>query len=331
MRESPTLVLAERLTAEGATVVAHDPVVGAAAGRVLPDGVVLTRDLAEAVGGADAAVIVTAWPQYRGLLEPGLSATMARPLLVDGTQHARTRTPRPRAGYEWVGIGAPQYAGEHGEWQLPDGACPMSWLDPVRAGARRARGPAAPSSSATTTRDGDDDRLAACSTVFDAHGVGVDVAVIPALVHASLAAELGAPDRGGGRAGAPARPGARQPRAGPGASTSSGRRAARPGRPATSPTGERLMLDWFGEAARGPGVHPALEPLHRPPPARPCSATVCACSPATTPHAPLTLPDLAEVPVTLDWFGHRKGVRWTPAELASRLADQAARRRPRSG
>ena len=33
---------------------------------------------------------------------------------------------------------------------------------------------------------------------------------------------------------------------------------------------------------------------------------------------------LAEVPVTVDWFGHRKGVRWTRGELAARLADAVA-------
>jgi len=111
VRESPTLVLAERLRAEGATVVAHDPVVSAAAGRLLPDGVVLTRDLAAAVDGADAAVIVTAWPQYRGLLDAGLCATMARPLLIDG-RNMLDPYAAARAGYEWVGIGRPQLVTE---------------------------------------------------------------------------------------------------------------------------------------------------------------------------------------------------------------------------
>ena len=109
VRESPALVLAERLTAEGAVVVAHDPVVGTAAATVLPDGVGLARDLAEAVDGADAAVIVTAWPQYGGLLEPGVSATMARPLLVDG-RNMLDPYAAARAGYEWVGIGRPGHS-----------------------------------------------------------------------------------------------------------------------------------------------------------------------------------------------------------------------------
>ena len=34
------------------------------------------------------------------------------------------------------------------------------------------------------------------------------------------------------------------------------------------------------------------------------------------------------MPVTVDWFGHRKGVRWTRAELAARLADQVRGRDP---
>ena len=45
VRESPALVLAERLTAEGAVVVAHDPVVGTAAATVLPDGKVLATEV----------------------------------------------------------------------------------------------------------------------------------------------------------------------------------------------------------------------------------------------------------------------------------------------
>jgi UDPglucose 6-dehydrogenase len=110
IRESPALVLAERLTAEGATVVAHDPVAGAAAASALPEGVPLTGDLAEAVAGADAAVIVTAWPQFGGLLEPGVSASMSRPLLLDG-RNMLDPYAAARAGYEWVGIGRPEYAG----------------------------------------------------------------------------------------------------------------------------------------------------------------------------------------------------------------------------
>jgi hypothetical protein len=40
----------------------------------------------------------------------------------------------------------------------------------------------------------------------------------------------------------------------------------------------------------------------------------------------LDRPDIAEVPITVDWFGHRKGVRWTRDELGRRLATCVAER-----
>ena len=111
VRESPALVLADRLTAEGAVVRAHDPCAGEAAARRLPRGVRLSRDLREVLSGADAAVVVTAWPDYGALLDPGMPAAMARPLLVDG-RNMLDPVAAARAGYEWVGIGRPQYAAD---------------------------------------------------------------------------------------------------------------------------------------------------------------------------------------------------------------------------
>src|SRR6266849_8533710 len=64
MREAPSIVLASRLLAEGAEVRAWDPV---ADGRALPRGVELAPTPLEAVRGADAAVIVTEWPELKDL------------------------------------------------------------------------------------------------------------------------------------------------------------------------------------------------------------------------------------------------------------------------
>jgi UDPglucose 6-dehydrogenase len=106
MREATSVVLAHCLASEGATVVVHDPVVAPSALGLLPPGAVWARSPAEAVGGADAAVIVTEWPQYRTLLAPGTSGVMARPLLVDG-RNMLTCAEAESAGYEWVGVGKP--------------------------------------------------------------------------------------------------------------------------------------------------------------------------------------------------------------------------------
>ncbi|MCB0994031.1 MAG: UDP-glucose/GDP-mannose dehydrogenase family protein [Acidimicrobiales bacterium] len=109
LREASSLVLAQRLVAEGAHLVVHDPVVGAAADTLLPAGTERAASLAEALVGADAAIVVTEWPEYIGLLEPGMADRMQRPLLVDG-RNLLDPAAAAAAGYEWVGIGRPTLA-----------------------------------------------------------------------------------------------------------------------------------------------------------------------------------------------------------------------------
>jgi UDPglucose 6-dehydrogenase len=106
MREATSVVLADRLVAEGANLVVHDPVVAPTAMGLLPPGVVWARDVTGAITGADAAVIVTEWREYRTLLAPGTSGLMARPLLIDG-RNLLTRAEAEDAGYEWLGVGKP--------------------------------------------------------------------------------------------------------------------------------------------------------------------------------------------------------------------------------
>lgn len=106
MRDAPALVVIGGLLAAGATVVGHDPVAVPAARRHVPESVTLTDDLAEAVRGADAVVIVTEWPEYRALLTPEVRALAARHLVVDG-RNLLDPTEAAAAGWEWVGIGRP--------------------------------------------------------------------------------------------------------------------------------------------------------------------------------------------------------------------------------
>jgi UDPglucose 6-dehydrogenase len=81
MREAPSLVLAGRLLAEGAHVSAWDPV---ADGAVHLDGVDLAASALEALQGADAAVVVTEWPEIRELDWGEAAARMRTKVLVDG-------------------------------------------------------------------------------------------------------------------------------------------------------------------------------------------------------------------------------------------------------
>ncbi|MFN8216422.1 MAG: UDP-glucose/GDP-mannose dehydrogenase family protein [Solirubrobacterales bacterium] len=106
MREASSLVLAARLQGEGAEVVAYDPVARERAGELL--GTVEMADSAlAALEGADAAVLVTEWPEFAALDWAEVAARMARPLIVDGRNFLDAAALR-RAGFDYDGIGKPQ-------------------------------------------------------------------------------------------------------------------------------------------------------------------------------------------------------------------------------
>jgi len=103
MREASSLVLAARLQGEGAQVSAYDPVAAEAAKSLL-DGVELCGSAIDALDGADAAVLVTEWPEFAELDWAAAAARMARPLLIDGRNFLDPKALRA-AGFEYEGIG----------------------------------------------------------------------------------------------------------------------------------------------------------------------------------------------------------------------------------
>jgi UDPglucose 6-dehydrogenase len=104
MRDAPSIVLAARLQAEGADVRAWDPLV-----RSHPElnGVAVAESMLEALRGADAAVIVTEWPELEGLASEEVRETMRTPLVIDGRNLLDPETVRA-AGFQYEGIGRPQ-------------------------------------------------------------------------------------------------------------------------------------------------------------------------------------------------------------------------------
>jgi UDPglucose 6-dehydrogenase len=103
MREAPSLVLASRLIAEGATVRAWDPVAMPEARKHL-HGVEFAESVLDAVADADAAVIVTEWDELRDLASAEVRDAMATPLIVDGRNLLDPETARA-AGFTYEGIG----------------------------------------------------------------------------------------------------------------------------------------------------------------------------------------------------------------------------------
>ena len=101
MRDAPSIVLASRLRSEGAEVRAWDPLVK---GHPELDGVVVERSALDAVRGADAAVIVTEWPELAEIASAETLEAMRTPLIVDGRNLLDPQAVRA-AGFRYEGIG----------------------------------------------------------------------------------------------------------------------------------------------------------------------------------------------------------------------------------
>jgi UDPglucose 6-dehydrogenase len=103
MREASSLVLAARLQADGAKVTAYDPIAEHEARPRMP-GVQFADSALGAVEGADAAILVTEWPEFAELDWREVKARMAGDLLVDGRNFAE-RDDVVAAGFIYEGIG----------------------------------------------------------------------------------------------------------------------------------------------------------------------------------------------------------------------------------
>jgi UDPglucose 6-dehydrogenase len=105
MREAASLVLAARLESEGAKVIAYDPVAEERARELLPK-VEMADSALDALEGADAAVLVTEWPEFAELEWAEVAKRMSNPLIVDGRNFLDAEAIRA-AGITYDGIGRP--------------------------------------------------------------------------------------------------------------------------------------------------------------------------------------------------------------------------------
>ena len=103
MREASSLVLASRLQGEGASVRAYDPIAEEEA-RKRMTGVEFADSALGAVDGADAAILVTEWPEFAELDWNAAAAAMRGRIVIDGRNFA-DRDAVEAAGFTYEGIG----------------------------------------------------------------------------------------------------------------------------------------------------------------------------------------------------------------------------------
>ena len=103
LRESPALVLLDLLRREGCQVRAYDPVVCRRAQQPVA-GVAYARDPYDAVRGAHAVVLATAWPEFLSLDMARVRQEMAGDVVLDA-RNALDPVRLRRLGFTYVGIG----------------------------------------------------------------------------------------------------------------------------------------------------------------------------------------------------------------------------------
>jgi UDPglucose 6-dehydrogenase len=103
MREASSLVLSARLNADGAIVSAYDPVAEAQA-RELVSGLRFADSAMDAIGEADAVVLVTEWPEFMELNWDKVAQAMSGKLVIDGRNALDSDAVRA-AGLVYEGVG----------------------------------------------------------------------------------------------------------------------------------------------------------------------------------------------------------------------------------
>jgi UDPglucose 6-dehydrogenase len=106
LRDSPALAVAAQLRQAGAELVAFDPAIPAEDSSFEGDLLTVVDDPYVAAKEADAIVILTEWPEFRGLDWRRLATVVKRPLVLD-TRNLVDPDVLSRAGFSWSAVGRP--------------------------------------------------------------------------------------------------------------------------------------------------------------------------------------------------------------------------------
>ncbi|MBC5993614.1 UDP-glucose dehydrogenase family protein [Pontibacter cellulosilyticus] len=107
MREAPSLVIIEKLLAQGAKVRAYDPVAMKEAEHTLGDTIEYGKDEYEALIDADALLLVTEWPEFRSPNFTVVSKLMKEKVVFDG-RNIYDAAEMAEKGFAYYGIGVKQ-------------------------------------------------------------------------------------------------------------------------------------------------------------------------------------------------------------------------------
>jgi UDPglucose 6-dehydrogenase len=106
MREAPSIVIIRSLLAKGARITAYDPVAHESARRIFGDSIRYAENNYQALEGADAALLLTEWPEFT---QPDLLRVrelLKKPVIFDG-RNVYPLSRMEHAGFWYYSVGRP--------------------------------------------------------------------------------------------------------------------------------------------------------------------------------------------------------------------------------
>lgn len=104
VRESSAIDIVQRLVGAGADVSVYDPQAMQTAARVLSEKIVFAPTAIDAATGTEALLILTEWPEFRGVSFETLKSCMIDPIIFDGRNLLADIDLR-KLGFEYFGVG----------------------------------------------------------------------------------------------------------------------------------------------------------------------------------------------------------------------------------
>ncbi|MBX9749766.1 MAG: UDP-glucose 6-dehydrogenase, partial [Roseococcus sp.] len=106
MRDAPSLDIVPRLAAAGAVIRAFDPQGMSFARQLLPAAVHYAQNALDALGGAEAVVLLTEWNEFRNIAPDKLAAAMKGRIVLD-LRNVYDPAAMREAGFTYHSIGRP--------------------------------------------------------------------------------------------------------------------------------------------------------------------------------------------------------------------------------
>lgn len=103
MREAPSVKIIRKLLAEGASVVAYDPIAKNNAKKILQKTIEYANSVADCLNGADCCIVVTEWDEFKRV-KPEMLKMMRGRSIIDA-RRIWDAEELEKAGFRYIGIG----------------------------------------------------------------------------------------------------------------------------------------------------------------------------------------------------------------------------------